>query len=89
MRGAAREGRDGGGWNLRMLRGARTERAIARIAALAATVSLVTAPLSAEPAGNGWHLVGSGAGAGSMDAALGVADHAVGDQQVTGEIKVA
>src|SRR5437764_3526338 len=70
MRGAAREGRDGGGWNLRMLRGARTERAIARIAALAATVSLVTAPLSAEPAGNGWQLVGGGAGAGTMDGAL-------------------
>src|SRR5262249_1291300 len=58
-----------------MLRGARSQRAIARfarIAALAASVGLVTAPLSAEPAGNGngWHLVGNGAGAGTMDAAL-------------------
>jgi outer membrane protein len=55
-----------------MLRGARSQRAIARIAALAASVSLATAPLSAQPAGNGngWHLVGNGAGAGSMDAAL-------------------
>ena len=77
MRGAAREGRDGGGWNLRMLRGARSQRAIARIAqiaALAASVSLVTAPLLAEPAGNGngngWHLVGSGAGSGTIDGAL-------------------
>src|SRR5689334_9942416 len=73
MRGAARDGRDGGGWNSRRVRGARTERAIARaawIAALAASVSLMPAPLSAEPAGNGWHLVGSGAGAGTMDAAL-------------------
>ena len=77
MRGAAREGRDGGGWNLRMLRGARSQRAIARfaqIAALAASAALATAALSAELAGdgngNGWHLVGSGAGAGTMDGAL-------------------
>src|SRR5262245_42327431 len=62
-----------------MLRGARSQRAIARvaqIAALAASAALVTASLSAEPAGNGngngngWHLVGSGAGSGSMDGAL-------------------
>jgi outer membrane protein len=71
--GAAREGRDGGGWNLRMLRGARSQRAIARfaqIAALAASAALATAPLLAEPANNGWHLVGSGAGAGTMEGAL-------------------
>ena len=73
MRGAAREGRDGGGWNLRMLRGARSQRAFARIAqiaALAASAALLAAPLTAEPAGNGWHLVGSGAGSGTIDGAL-------------------
>ena len=56
-----------------MLRGARSQRAIARvaqIAALAASAALVTAPLTAEPAANGWRLVGGGAGSGTMDGAL-------------------
>jgi len=56
-----------------MLRGARSQRAIARIAqiaALAASAALLAAPLTAEPAGNGWHLVGSGAGSGTIDGAL-------------------
>ena len=53
-----------------MLRGARSQRAIAQIAALAASAALLAAPLTAEPAGNGWHLVGSGAGSGTIDGAL-------------------
>src|SRR5215468_11407380 len=56
-----------------MLRGARSQRAIARVAqlaTLAAYAALMSAPLLAEPAANGWHLVGSGAGSGTMDGAL-------------------
>src|SRR5215468_6720590 len=56
-----------------MLRGARSQRAIARVAqlaTLAAYAALMSAPLLAEPAANGWHLVGGGAGAGTMDGAL-------------------
>src|SRR6516165_6074329 len=72
--GHDREGRHGRGWSLRMLRGAQGRAAIARGAriaafAVSAAAALWVASLAAEPAANG-RLVGTGAGAGTMDEAL-------------------